>query len=157
MLCNVCLKPFSEFFTSTDLRLREAAIFLAEPPIPPTLTLRTGGCSRISLVLHCNWKYYAKQPLLKVNWANFWKLFVSWRNFQTWLISAPSSSPPKYPRRKSHWSKKLYILVIYNFCSNIFFVSGLFKKLFSKNQNFNPLTLWKVVKICTNFKEVQEY
>ena len=113
------------------------------------------GCSRIFLVLHCSRKYYAKQPLIKVNWVDFWKFFVSWGNFETWFISEPPSSSPKISRRKSWRSKKLCNLVFYNFCLYTFFLNAFFEKLF-------PLLppqrgRWEKVNIKMDFREVGVY
>ena len=92
------------------------------------------SCSRIFLVLLYSGKYYAKQPLLKVNWADFWKFIVSRGNFQKWFISEPPRFPPKLPTRINPRSKNLCILVLYNFYFNNFFVSAFFNnKWFSKN------------------------
>ena len=87
---NVCSNQFFEFLTARDLRSEKVTTFSAKAP-PSYFMKRV--CSRIFLVLRNSWKYYAKQPLLKVNWTDFLKLFV-WRgNFQTWFISAPPAPP----------------------------------------------------------------
>ena len=150
---NVSLNQYFEFFTTTDHTRRKLQLVQYIPP--PHFKKR--GCSRISFVLHCSGKYYAKQPLLKVNWTDFWKLFVSCANFQTWFISEPPRSPPKHLRRKSQRSKNLCIIVLYNFCFNTFFINTFLKKLFPKNQNLTLHAPQKRVKIGMGFMEVQEY
>ena len=80
-------------------------------------------------------------------------------NFQKWLISGFASCPPKPPRRK-RWRR-------YNHCSfwcsialvsKFSFVSALFEKLSSKNQNWYPLALQIVWKNKYEFiRKVREY
>ena len=126
MLYNVCLNQFFEFLTQQIFARWKLQFFLAYTP------LQKRSHSHSFLVLHSSGKYYAKQPLLNVNWADFWKSFVSWRNSKTWFIYGPPSPPPHLLREKVKEVKIFVFLCSTTFVLTFFFVNALFKKLMLK-------------------------
>ena len=55
----------------------------------------------IFLILHNSAKYYPRKVLLKVTWADFWKLFVSIEDFQKCFFFGKTLVLPPLPGNKA--------------------------------------------------------
>ena len=129
MLYNVCLNQFFDIFFDNLSTLGKSCDFFSKYLKPHAHALSEMGLFSLFFCFFLLFFYY----ILKMNWANFWKLLMSSGNFQTWLISVSSSTPKNLLQGKSQRNKNVRHLVLYNFCFDIFFVSALLKRLLPKN------------------------